>query len=111
MENQRQIHEVWGQFRRLGPRFNPYLLSRFARLTGVGAAGETGWLSTGEVVRILEPHPELAFHPVVQVVDPGEGRQPAGAQLDLAAQVGLRFVPTLPRAFRDLEASAVDDLG
>lgn len=99
--------------RRMGPRFNPYLLSRFARLAGVGARGETGWLSSGEVARVLEPHPELAFHPKVEVIDRGEGALAAGTQLDLHDRLaeGPRYVPKLPKLFRDLEAQAVDDLG
>lgn len=98
--------------RRMGARFNPYLLARFARLCGVGPAGARGWLSTGEIVQVLEPHPELAFHPRVRVLDAGEGTLPPGAERDLRDDfAGARFVPKLERAFRDLRPDHVDDLG
>lgn len=99
-------------WRRMGDRFNPYLLQRFARLAGVGAAGAQGWLDTGEVVRVLAPHPELAFSPKVEVLDARDGPLRTGAQVDLAARPdGPTFQPVLPAAFRNLAPADVDGLG
>lgn len=98
--------------RALGERFNRYLLERFARLLGVGAAGEQGWLDSGAVVRVLAPHPELAFSPQVEVLDGRGSGLAAGAQVDLAARPeGPMFLPMLPAPFRSLSAADVDCLG
>ena len=97
--------------RRMGGRFNPYLLGRFARMVGAAPEGTYGWLDTGEIVLVRAAHRELAFHPAVEVVERREGRLQAGATLDLAAAPARRFVPLLPPAFRDLDAADVDRLG
>lgn len=101
--------------RKMGERFNPYLMERFAKMVGIGQRDEHVWLTTGEVAVILEPHPELAFHPVVEVVDTRRGRLAPGAQRDLAERVGQgnarRAVPAIPKHISNLTPEEVDALG
>lgn len=97
--------------RRMGGRFNPYLLERFARMVDAVPMGAYGWLSSGEVVLVTRPHPELAFHPAVEVVERRAGPRAPGTRLDLAETDEARFVPLLPASFRDLTAEDVDRLG
>lgn len=99
-------------WRRMGDRFNPYLLQRFATLVGLGQAGEEGRLETGEVVQVLAPHPELAFCPHVVVRDATHGRLKVGTEVDLAEwEQGPRFVPELPVVYRGISSRDLDSLG
>ncbi len=99
-------------WRRLGDRFNPYLLQRFARLLGVGQAGEEGRLQTGEWVRVLEAHPELAFLPRIEVLRSPKGGLKVGAQIDLCERASSPlFVPELPAQYAALSSEDIDALG
>jgi putative nucleotidyltransferase with HDIG domain len=71
---------------RLSSRFNPYLLSRFAVLCGMFETGDLANLTTGEVVRVVQPHPESALHPVVEVIDAAVGSLAVGTTVDLSRQ-------------------------
>lgn len=98
--------------RNLGHRFNPYLLERFAAMCRLFEAGEHTRLTTGEIVRIVEPHPELALHPVVEVLDRGRGRSDRGALADLAKNPDERSIlPPVPTTLADLAVEEIDALG
>lgn len=101
--------------RRMGSRFNGYLLERFARLAGACREGDRVWLDTGEIVDVLEPHPELALHPRVRVLERRTGRLADGEEIDLASfahdPACPYAVPPYPEALAALEPRALDDLG
>ncbi len=101
--------------RHLDDRLNSYLFERFARLLDAAPAGSTGWLSTGEVVKVVEPHPELGLRPVVEVLDRRDGLFREGERVDLgrlAHQLaGPRLVPPVPGRFAEVTAAMLDDLG
>ncbi|MCK6550205.1 HD domain-containing protein [Myxococcota bacterium] len=101
--------------RRLGHRFNPFLLERFAALVGMFDAGDHARLDTGEIVRVAAPNLELPFHPVIEVLDRSTGRLPRGTSVDLARLAARtdapKVVPTLPSRFADLEPEEIDALG
>ena len=96
-------------------RFNPYLLERFARMVGVFRGEEHAWLTTGEIVKIREPHPELAFHPTVEILDRRDGRIDRGKKLDLGAYAHdprcPLAIPPVPADLAELSPRALDDLG
>lgn len=100
---------------RLRERFNDYLLERFARMVGAFEVGETAWLDTGEVGKVLETHPELAFHPRVEIVERRDGRIDAGKKIDLGAYAHdprcPRAFPPVPEGLGALDEDAIDDLG
>jgi HD-GYP domain-containing protein (c-di-GMP phosphodiesterase class II) len=101
--------------RHLFDRFNPYFLERFGRLVGLCPEGDHAWLSTSEIVRVVETDPELALHPVVEVLDQREGSLPRGEKLDLAKHAddatAPRLVPLVPATFADLDPAEIDALG
>jgi putative nucleotidyltransferase with HDIG domain len=99
--------------RHLSDRFNPYLLERFAKLVGVGPVGDYAWLSTSEIVRVVEVHPELALHPVVEVMDRRDGMFSRGENVNLAdlGDDAVTLVPMVPATFSDLTAAEIDSLG
>ena len=97
--------------RRLRSRFNPYLLERFAALVELAPAGTPVALSSGEIGEVVEAHPELALHPVVQVLETRRGQFPAGHVVNLAIEGGAIAVPAVPPVVRDLDPTEIDDLG
>jgi hypothetical protein len=101
--------------RHLWDRFNPYFLERFGKLVGLCPAGDHAWLSTSEVVRVVEPHPELVLHPVIEVLDQRDGELRRGARVDLARfaddPTAARLVPVVPGTFSDLRPAEIDALG
>lgn len=101
--------------RSMPERFNAYLLERFGKLVGLCPPGDHAWLSTSEIVRILEPHEELSLHPVVEVLDQREGAYARGERLDLARfaddPMAPRLIPVVPATFSDLEVWEIDCLG
>jgi putative nucleotidyltransferase with HDIG domain len=101
--------------RHLEARLNPYLLERFAKLLDVAPPGTYGWLTTGEVVKVVDVHRELALRPVVEVLDPRDGVLREGERVDLAVhahQVGApRFVPPVPERLARITVQDLDDLG
>lgn len=101
--------------RRMPERFNAYLLERFGKLVGLCPAGEHAWLSTSEIVRIVEPHEELALHPVVEILDKREGGYSRGERVDMARfaddPTAPRLIPVVPATFSDLEVWEIDCLG
>ncbi len=100
--------------RRLRARFNPYLLERFAKLMGVNPAKERVFLSSGELVEVLEPHPELGFRPKVRVLDRRKGTLAPGVELDLAQNTDPSAplaAPGLLPDWLELTAAQLDDLG
>jgi len=99
---------------RLAPRFNPYLLERLAAQLGVVAEGDVGALNTGEIVRVVAVHPELAFHPVVEVVDTARGEARAGTVFELfrwTAESDAALLPRVTPALAALDEAAIDALG
>ncbi|MEQ9501775.1 MAG: HD domain-containing protein [Deltaproteobacteria bacterium] len=100
---------------RIGSRFNPYLLERFARFAGACQAGDGVWLSTGEFGAVLEPHPELALHPVVRIVAKKTGHLEAGKRIDLGEYAHdpkcPYAVPPVPEELAAVTARMLDDLG
>lgn len=101
--------------RRIGSRFNPYALERFASLIGLFQDGEHARLSSGEFVRIIDPNAELGLRPTVEVLDRSHGELDHGEIVDFAVLdegVGTpRVIPTLPALFADLEPAELDALG
>jgi HD-GYP domain-containing protein (c-di-GMP phosphodiesterase class II) len=102
-------------YRRIGSRFNIYALERFAALLGLFRSGEHARLSTGEFVRVIDPHPELGFRPKIEVLDRSHGALEHGEVRDFAALEETpstpRVIPTLPALFADLEPAELDGLG
>lgn len=100
---------------RMRDRFNPLLLSRFATIAGVCQAGERAWLSTGEEVQVVEPHPEHGLHAAVRVVQTNKGALPPGELLDLRRMIreanAPLLVPPIPSHFQGLTLQEIDDLG
>ena len=72
---------AWMRMHPLG--MNNYLFERFARLLDAVPVDSHCMLDTGELVRIVEVHPELAFHPVVEVCETRGGTLPVGTYIDL----------------------------
>ncbi len=104
---------AWLQRRAVG--LNPYLLERLARLVDAVPADTEAELSTGERVRVIEPHPELAFHPVVVVEDQGRGRLREGLELDLSELSDRPGLPSLrlplPPVMATIATEALEELG
>lgn len=99
---------------RLAPRFNPYLLERFAALLGVVAVGDVLPLSTGEQVEVVATHPELAFHPVVEVIDRARGQAERGTVFELfrwTAESDSVVVPPPRGPVAGVDPAALDALG
>lgn len=99
---------------RLGSRFNPYLLERFAALLSVVGVGEIVDLDTGEVAKVVATHPELAFHPVVEVVDRGRGQAAPGTVFELfrwTAESDSVVVPRITGGISGLDPALLDALG
>ncbi len=99
---------------RLAPRFNPYLLERFAALLSAVAVGDVLALDTGERVKVVATHPELAFHPVVEVLDRARGQAAPGTVFELfrwTAESDSVVVPEPRGALAGLEPAALDALG
>lgn len=99
-----------------GGSMNIYLLERFATACGLFARGDMGRLTTGELVRVLMLHPDLALHPTVEVLEVGHhGGIKAGQVIDLAAPpAGLEnafLIPELPASLKDLRPAELDALG
>lgn len=94
---------------------NPYLLERFARLVDAAPFGAFGTLDTGEVVEVVGVHPELAFHPVVEVRERRAGTIPEGAVLDLSLAAHREDLPSfvlpLPSPFDEVTELHIRDLG
>lgn len=101
--------------RRLGSRFNPYLLERFAGLVGVTKRGDHARLTSGEIVRVVEPNHELGLRPKIEVLDKSSGALDRGTVLDLAtlelSAVSPRLLPTPHSGFNDLDPKEIDSLG
>ncbi len=97
--------------RRMGRRFNPYLLERFGAMVDLAPAGTPVALSSGEIAEVVEPHPELSLHPVVRVTDTRRGRVPVGETINLSVAPQTIAVPAVPSLFRDLEPTEIDDMG
>ncbi len=101
--------------RRIGSRFNPYLLERFAGLVGVTKRGDHARLSTGEIVRVVEPNLELGLRPKIEVLDKSSGTIDRGTVLDLSeaeeSAVSPRLLPTPHSGFNDLDPKEIDSLG
>jgi HD-GYP domain-containing protein (c-di-GMP phosphodiesterase class II) len=93
--------------------FNPYLLGRFATLCGMYVVGDVVSLNSGELGRVISVHPESALHPVVEIIDPGQGRAPAGTIVDLSvlAASGVRLRSAMSSAFAALDPSELARLG
>ncbi len=100
----------------VGGTMNIYLLERFATACGLFDRGEVTKLTTGETVRVLMPHPDLALHPVVEILDVGHSHavQP-GQVIDLSAapaELAHAFViPTVPPHLKDLRPNEIEALG
>ena len=98
--------------RKMRMRFNPYLLERFAALVELAPIGTPVALSSGEVAEVVETHPELALHPVVTILDTRRGQRRPGETVDLADEEGDTLaVPAIPPGLRDLDPTAIDELG
>ncbi|MEW6776446.1 MAG: HD domain-containing protein [Bdellovibrionota bacterium] len=102
-------------FEKLPGRFNPYLLGRFATMCGMFSPGDMVRLSTGEIGKVVRPHPESALHPTVEVTQTGGGRSPAGTQIDLTragrGPDAPRLVLPLSGAIGQLDPKEIDWLG
>jgi hypothetical protein len=105
--------------RKMSTRLNTFLLERFATLCGLFERGDNARLTTGEFVKVIEPHRELALRAKVVVLDRGSGIYERDTELDLdeledhvvGDRIGApRLVPTLPSRFADLEVEHVEAL-
>ncbi len=102
-------------YAKLRGRFNPYLLGRFATMCGMFAAGDLVKLSTGELAKVVSPHPESAIHPTVEIVEQDSGSMEAGLELDLTefarATPPISVVLPVTAAFANLPVEELDWLG
>jgi HD-GYP domain-containing protein (c-di-GMP phosphodiesterase class II) len=105
------VRYMWA---RMGDRLNSYLLERFAALIGVVGAGDEVHLNTGERVRVVETHPELAFHPVVEVVATERGAAAVGTTFELfrwTAESDSAVLPEVSGELAALDPAELDLLG
>lgn len=102
-------------FLKLRNRFNPYLLGRFATLCGMFAKGDMVKLSTGELAQVVEPHPESALHPTIEVIEQETGTFEAGLILDLTeflkSDPPVSVVLPVTAGFAQLDPQELDWLG
>ena len=115
-EDEKILREALGyMIVQFGGKLNLYLLERFATMCGLIRRGDMGKLATGEVVRVLQVHNELALRPTVEIIEEGKGGGKQRMVLDLlnppsGVQSSL-LIPQISSHFSTLDPAEVELLG
>ncbi|MGQ0504915.1 MAG: HD-GYP domain-containing protein [Myxococcaceae bacterium] len=90
---------------------SPYLVSRFATLCNYFREGDSVVLTSGDTGRVVDTHPESAWHPMVEILESRGGKNPPGTVVDLALRQpeGVRYMPS--SHFQGLTAEQLKLLG